>query len=85
MWERDGVWVKVLFDGHALDLQIFSFKMLMVVNNKIIMKKYIPMNLIIQPWAKLNSFAILRNKLSNFIKIFEITCVRVIGFVEDEC
>jgi hypothetical protein len=85
MWERDGVWVKALFDGHALDLQFFSFKMSMVVNNKIIMKKDFPMNLIIQLWAKLNSFAILKNKFSKFIKIFEITCVQVIGFVEDEC
>ncbi len=77
--------MKALFDGHALDLQFFFFKMSMVVNNKIIMKNNFAMNLIIQLWAKLNSFAILKNKLSKFIKIFEITCVQVIGFVEDEC
>ncbi len=44
---------------------IFFFKMLMVVNNKIIMKKDFPMNLIIQLWAKLNSFAILKKNSQN--------------------
>ncbi len=44
---------------------IFFFKMSMVVNNKIIMKKDFPMNLIIQLWAKLNSFAILKKSSQN--------------------
>lgn len=64
---------------------IFFIKMSMVVNNKIIMKKDFPTNLIIQLWAKFNSFWIKKNKLSKFTKIFEITCVQVIEFVEDEC
>jgi hypothetical protein len=39
--------------------------MSMVVNNKIIMKKDFPMNLIIQLWAKLNSFTILKKSSQN--------------------
>jgi hypothetical protein len=43
----DGVWVKILLDDHALDLQYFFFKMTMVANNETIMKKKYHMNLII--------------------------------------
>jgi hypothetical protein len=37
-----------------------------------------------QLWARIISSPILKIKLSEFIKLVEITCVQVLGSVEDE-
>jgi hypothetical protein len=81
---KEEVIVKVLLDGHALDVQCFLFKMTMVVNSEAVMKEESFVNPIIQLWTKINSSSILKCKLSKFIKLAEIACVQVLRFVENE-
>jgi hypothetical protein len=36
-------------------------------------------------WGMIDSFVIFKQKPLEFIKLVEIACVQVLGFVEDEC
>jgi hypothetical protein len=36
-------------------------------------------------WRMIDSFVIFKQKPLKFIKLVEIACVQVLGFVEDEC
>jgi len=76
--------VKALLDGHALDLQCYFLKTTMTTNGEASMKENFRMNLVTQLWAKLNSYAILKHKLLEFIKLAKTLCVQVFNFVEDE-
>jgi hypothetical protein len=71
--EKDGVWVKVFVDGYLLGIQCSFFKMTMLQI----------MN--IKRWGMIDSFVIFKQKPLAFIKLVEIACVQVLGFVEDEC
>jgi hypothetical protein len=59
--QRNGVRVKGLLNGHALDLQCFIWKMTMATNNEAIMKENSLVNLIIWLWVKFSSFAIFKH------------------------
>lgn len=72
---KDGVLVKVLLNGNALDLKCFYFKMTMVTNNEQIMRKRSLVNLVMKLWTKISSFFILKHKLSKFMMFVEIACV----------
>ncbi len=64
--------MKVLLDGHALDLECYFFKTTMITNSEAIMKENIHANLLMQLWVKLNSYAIFKHKLLEFIKLAKI-------------
>ncbi len=55
----------------------------MIGDNDAILKEVFNMNPITQLWAKIGIYAILKHKLSKFIKLVEIT--RVLRSMEDEC
>jgi hypothetical protein len=57
--------------------------MTMTRDNEAILKEIFNVNPITQLWDKIGIYAILKHKLSKFIKLFEIT--RVLGSMEDEC
>ncbi len=82
---KDGVLMKGLLDDHELDMQCSYLKILtMVSNNEAITNFYFFMNPIIWLWAKFNFGSIFKHKCLKFIKLVEIACVQVLGFVEDE-
>ncbi len=74
----------VLLDPYELDLQCLFFKMTMVANNELVLKEVLDKNLITRLWVKITSFPILKIKLSLFLELVEITCVQVLGSIEDE-
>ncbi len=74
----------VLLDPYELDLQSLFFKMTMVANNELVLKEVLDKNLITRLWVKITSFPILKIKLSLFLELVEITCVQVLGSIEDE-
>ncbi len=74
----------VLLDPYELDLQSLFFKMTMVANNELVLKEVLDKNLITRLWVKIISFPILKIKLSLFLELVEITCVQVLGSIEDE-
>jgi hypothetical protein len=76
--------VDVLLDPYELDLQSLFFKMTMVANNELVLKEVLDKNLITRLWVKITSFPILKIKLSLFLELVEITCVQVLGSIEDE-
>jgi hypothetical protein len=76
--------VDVLLDPYELDLQSLFFKMTMVANNELVLKEVLDKNLITRLWVKIISFPILKIKLSLFLELVEITCVQVLGSIEDE-
>ncbi len=53
-------------------------------NGEASMKENFCVNLVIQLWTKLSSYAILKHKLLEFIKLVKTLCVQVFRFVEDE-
>ncbi len=62
---------------------MFLKKMTMIGDNEAILKEVSNTNPITQLWAKIGTYAILKHKLSKFIKLVEIT--HVLGSMEDEC
>jgi hypothetical protein len=56
----------------------------MITNGEASMKENFCMNLVTQLWAKLSSYAILKHKLLEFIKLAKTLCAQVFNFVEDE-
>jgi hypothetical protein len=58
--------------------------MTMAINNEQIMREKSLVNLVMRLWTKISFFLILKHKLSKFMKLVEIVCVQVLGFVEDE-
>jgi hypothetical protein len=54
---KDGVLVKVLLNGNALDLKCSYFKMIMATNNEQIMREKSLMNLVMRLWTKISFFS----------------------------
>jgi hypothetical protein len=61
--------------GHALDLQCYFLKTTMTTNGDASMKKNFRVNLVSQLWAKLSSYAILKHKPLEFIKLAKTLCI----------
>jgi len=59
-------------------------KLKMVANSEAIMKDDSLVSLVNWLWAKLRSFSILKHNLLKFIKVVEIACVQIFGFMEGE-
>ncbi len=55
----------------------------MIVNIELVLKKVSNVNPMSQLWVKINSI-IFKLKLLKFIKLTEIACVQVLGFMEVE-
>ncbi len=62
---KDWVWMKVILDGYPSNLQCSFLKMIMIVNNELIMKENFDVNLVTWLWANIGSSSILKHKLSN--------------------
>ncbi len=73
--------MKVLLDGYFFDLQCFFFKVIADIES--VLKKVSNVNPMTQLWAKISSI-IFKLKLLEFIKLVEIACVQVLGFMEVE-
>jgi uncharacterized protein VirK/YbjX len=58
--------------------------MTMTTNSEGIMKENSLVNFITRLWAKFNSFAIFKHYFSKFKKLVDITCVQVLGSMDDE-
>ncbi len=81
---KDGVLVKALLNGYALDLKCSYFKMIMATNNEQLMRKKSLVNHVMRLWTKINSSLILKHKPSKFMKFDEIACAQVLGSMEDK-
>lgn len=82
-WERMGCgWMFYLI--HMNWICSVLFEMTMVANNESMLKEVLDKNSITWLWTKISSSPILNIKLLKFIKLAKITCVQVLGFVEDE-
>jgi hypothetical protein len=81
-----GELVPTLFLAHTLDLdlQVSYFKMMMGHNFEQILWEENNFNPFIKLWHKVFKYLIFNLKLSEFIKIANITAIQVLGFVEDE-
>jgi hypothetical protein len=76
--------VKALLDGHVLDIHCYSLKTTMTTNGEASLKENFRVNVVIQFWARFSSYAILKHKVLEFIKLAKTLCVQVFKFVEDE-
>ncbi len=56
----------------------------MITNGEANMKENFRVNLVTQLWAKLSSYAILKHKLLEFIKLANTLWIQVFKFVKDE-
>ncbi len=56
----------------------------MTTNGEASMKENFCVNFVTQLWAKFSSYAILKHKLLEFIKIAKTICVQFFRFVENE-
>jgi len=68
----------------CFEFEVLLFQMTMAINNEQITREKSLVNLVMRLWTKISSFLILKHKLSKFMKLVEIACVQVFGFVEDE-
>jgi hypothetical protein len=71
--------MKALLDGYFLDSQCFFFKV--IVDIELVLKKVSNVNPMSQLWVNISSI-IFKLKPLKFIKLTEITCVQVLGFME---
>ncbi len=81
---KDGILVKVLFNGNALDLKCSYFKMIMATNSEQFMRKKSIVNHVMRLWTKINSSFMIKHKLSKFMKLDEFACAQVLGSMEDK-
>lgn len=72
---QEGVFVKPLLHGHALDVQCYFKKMTMATNRETIIKEDSHVNLVNWLWVKFSFSSILKLKFSKFIKLVEIARV----------
>ena len=67
-----------------LDEQASMFKLAMMGNAHAAMQGDAPLNPLTRLWRRIEANALLRNKLSEYMKIVELAVVTVLGSVEDE-
>ena len=68
----------------VLDEQAFMFKLAMKGNCHVAMEGNLPLNPLTRLWRRLEANGLLRQKLSEYMKIAELAVVTVLGSVEDE-
>ena len=67
-----------------LDEQASMFKLAMMGNAHAAMQGDVPVNPLTRLWRRIEANGLLRNKLSEYMKIVELAVVTVLGSVEDE-
>jgi hypothetical protein len=77
--------ILALLSAHAMDLHVYFFKMIMGHNSDPILREENDLNPFIRMWCKVSGSPFLKHKLSEFIKLAEITIILVLVFVKDEC
>jgi hypothetical protein len=72
-----------LLDSKHLDVQVSHFKLTMSHNVEAMMRESKDVNLVTHMWLKIQSSTFLVHKLSEYMKVVEITMVMVLGSIED--
>jgi len=73
-----------LLDSRQLDVQASYFTLTMSHNAEVVMHEPSDVNLVTRMWLKIQSSLLLVLKLSEYIKVTEITLMQVLSLVEDE-
>jgi hypothetical protein len=81
---KGGVVVAGLLDSQQLDVQASYFTLTMSHNAEVVMHEPSDVNLVTRMWLKIQSSLLLVLKLSEYIKVTEITLMQVLSLVEDE-
>jgi hypothetical protein len=73
-----------LLDARTLGFQTSLFKLTMKSNAKRVMEEPRDVNPLTKLWVKVRQNTLILNRLSEFIKVVELTVTVVLGSVEDE-
>jgi hypothetical protein len=69
---------------NKLDEQSMMFKIMMKSNSEVAMTGDLSLNPLTRLWRRIEASGLLRQKLSEFMKVVELAVVTVLGSVEDE-
>ena len=84
-WKKaDGKVAQPILLVQRLDKQACMFKLAMKGNAHAAMQGDLPVNPLTRLWHRIEASGLLRNKLSEYMKIAELTVVKVLESVEDE-
>ena len=82
--KADGKVAQPILSIQRLDEQACMFKLAMKGNAHAAMQGDLPVNPLTRLWRRIEANGLLRNKLSEYLKIVELAVVTVLGSVEDE-
>jgi hypothetical protein len=81
---KGGFIIPRLLNSSQLDVQASHFRLTISHNDEAMIQKSKDVNFIFHMWLKIQSSAILDQKLNEYMKVAEITMVMVLGLMEDE-